>query len=349
MSCADVFDTICATDVAGWMMEGRTDCPGRLWNSTIIRSSDVLETLADGKTWATDYHFWSFTGNTADPANVGVPNKGEDCPPCNSVGQKSMTARKLIRTTCWGQEWLDGECNQAPEEEAEVIRGLIQDWSLDIAEMDLLHVLRGVYLNNVADDTSDLIYDASDAATNSEPNFMTKAAVLEAGKFLGCKRADLSALLVHEDVMISLEKRDLILMQEVNCDDGECIERAYFMGKEIYSYDSDLLTVNGDGTGGYLSVIFRPGAFGYGPGSMGERALGIEEEECADGGMGSIQYIPRDKYAIHPIGWDNIFDPAANANRTNMSPADLANPTSWCRVYDRKNVGMAFIQHTEAA
>jgi hypothetical protein len=308
----------------------------------------VLENLADGKTWATDYHFWSFTGNTADPANVGVPNKGEDCPPCNTVGQKSMTARKVMRTTCFSQDFLDGECNQAPEEEGEVIEGIMKDWSLDIAEMDLAHAIRGVYLNNEADDEADLIYDASDAATNSEPNFLTKASVLEAAKFMGCKRGDLDAILVHEDVMMSLEKRDLIMTEQVNCDDGNCIERSYFMGKEIYSFESDLLTTNGDGTGEYISIIFRAGAFAYGPGSMGSRALGTVEDECADGGVGSVNYIPRDKYAIHPIGWNNVFDPSKTGN-TNMGPLDLADPANWCRVFERKNVGMAFIKHSEAA
>ena len=348
MSCSDVMQTICAKDVAGWMTEGRVDCPGRLWNSTIIQSDAEIARLANGKGWAVDHVFWTMAGTKADVDTIGVPNKDADCPDEVRIGQKSMTARRFVRTGRWGLDYLDGLCNRADEDEAVVIQKLIADWSLDAAELDLAHALRGIYLNNKAADSGDLVYDASDAATNHLPNFLTKHAVIEAGKILGCKRQDLQALLIHDEVMTSLEKRDLVTTQSVQCADGQCIERAYFMGKEIYAMDSDLLTVNGDGTGGFVSIVFRPGALAYGAGSMGDRALGTIGDECADGGMGSQSWITRDVYSIHPVGWDNTWDAAANNNEANEGPLGLSEPSNWCRVYEPQNVGLVFIEHTEA-
>lgn len=345
MSCDTVLASLCAQDIAQMAMERRADCPGRLWNSGIIRPNGVLSTLANGGTWSTNYHFWSFLQNLAD--NTGFPGTDATCPPCETVGKKNQTARKLFRTKCWEKSDLNEQCNINDASAEDVIEGLLGDWALDIAERDVYSILRGLYLNNVADDASDLVYLASDASTNSLPNYLTKDAMLEALARFGCKRSDFGGLLVHEDVFLSLEKRDLIMDVEVNCDDGACVSRKYFMNKEIIEVADDRLTVDGSGGGGYISIPFREGAIGFGVGEPEGGNFESDRDPSADCGAGSSSYHQREQYSIHPVGWSNRFDEAA-AGHENMTFDDLAAPASWCRTHDPKNVGLAFIVSTEA-
>lgn len=344
MACNDVLASICGSDVRMFAQERRADCPGRLWNSGIIAPSSVLETLANGGTWATDYHFWSFTDELA--TKTGFPGTDDDCPPCETVGQKTQRGRKLFRTKCWENAYLNEQCNITNMTADQVIESLLGEWALDIGERDVFSIIRGLYLNNVADDASDLVYDASDAATNTLPGYMTKDAMLEGLRIMGCKRSEFAGTLVHEDVYTSLEKRDLITMTQVNCDDGACVDRAFFQGRQIVSIEDDALTVNGDGTGGFINVLFRPGAIAYGNGTPPNGNFQADMNPGADCGAGAVNYYQREQYSIHPIGWSNVFDSDA-AGHNNMSFDDLADPSTWCRVHEKRNVGMTFVVSQE--
>ncbi len=342
MSCNAILSKLSGTDLQVMAEERRADCVGELWDSGILRRDSELDRLANGGTYATDHHFWSFTGRTDN--NTSFPGTNEPCGPCNTVGKKSAMTRKLFRTNCWDINYLDEQVNINRPAEA-VISDLLPQWELDIAERDLGAVIQGVYLNNQADDASDLIYDASDAATNSVPNFVTKDAVLEAVGFMGCRRNELGGMIVHTDIMRSLEKRDLITFAQVNCDDGACVERAFFNSRPIIEVEDDCLI--DPNTQEFISVLYRDGAIAYGTGTPVNGALEADADPSRDCGAGGTNWYQRAQYALHPVGWSNIFDADAASSDGNMSTTNLKDPTSWCRVHEIRNVGLAFIRSTE--
>ena len=351
MTCNETFQYICATDYRSWAAEGREDCPGNLINSGIMGNMPESETCMHKKGWDTEAHLWSFTDNVAKTSTT--PSRGGDCGDCYTPSMKKMRISKLMRTQCWTHDNLQDHCNLAGGDPVDAIRQLWGDWSRDILEYNAYSVLRGVFENEKAlNDAAiaaggtlnvnapGLVYDADDLATNDDPGFFGFCAMIEGLRFLGCKRDQLMGIGMHSDVYTDLVKSGQITMVPVDCDDDNCLERAYMNNKPVFEYEDDCLI---DDDGRYITVLFRQGALAYEPADLGDQALGFDEDPCTDGGVGSQLWVTREKFCVHPVGWSSEWEAADPAVNFVPNENELKDAASWCRVFERRNTGLAFV------
>jgi hypothetical protein len=206
----------------------------------------------------------------------------------------------------------------------------------------LVATANGVLADNVANDSSDMVYDAS-GATNGDitaNTVFTRQNFTASAFTLGDGVDSLSAMAVHS----------LVYKRMVDNDDIDFIPDSMgqmtiptFLGHRVIVDDNLPSTAAGGAGAGdtapfYTSILFGQGAFGYGEG-MPDNPVAVERDEAAGTGGGIETLWTRKTWLLHPAGFKVGTAPAGNSYTT----TELAAAASWDRVVARKNVPMAFL------
>jgi hypothetical protein len=115
---------------------------------------------------------------------------------------------------------------------------------------------------------------------------------------------------------------------------------ASYMGRRVI-VDDGLPVAAGSTSGSkYTSVLFGRGAIGFGKGSP---RVPTEISRNADEGNGAGMETlwERQTWLMHPLGFHFTSSSVAGVSPT---WANLANAANWDRVYDRKNIPLAFLK-----
>lgn len=192
----------------------------------------------------------------------------------------------------------------------------------------LIASLSGILADNESNDGGDLIHDAG-AAFSAE-------AVIEAAGTLGDSMRDLTAIAMHSDIYKVALKNDLIDSERES--DGSFIQ--VFRGLRVI-VDDGLPVVSGSPPE-YTTVLFGPGAVGWGL-TEPRIAPGTEVENAPSAGNGGGQQTlhSRVNLAVHPAGFNWVEDTVSSES---PSLAELENGSNWDRVFERKNIPLAFLK-----
>lgn len=304
------------------------------FESGIIARNGLLDSLANGPGKIAELPFW----NDLD-GSVEV-NYTNDNPATVATPQKIIQGEQISRKAFVNQGWqaadlaselaLGGTAMQAIRNKTD--RYFARQW-----QRKLIASVNGVLADNVANDSSDMVHDvaaeaiASQAASTrfSQDNF------IEAAYTLGDAVEGVTVIAVHSTVAKQITK--LNGAEDVRDSDGNLLYRAY-LGRRII-VDDGLPVIAGSTDGfKYVSVLFGPGAFGYGVGSP---LVPVEvEREASQGNGGGIETLwVRNTWLIHPFGFQMTGTPAGESS-TN---AELALAASFDRVLDRKLVPLAYL------
>ncbi len=206
----------------------------------------------------------------------------------------------------------------------------------------LLAITNGLYLDNVASHSSDMIKDISGTnADNDDDAKFNTSAFLDALATSGDRQDDYRVICVHDVVYTKMKKNNLI--DFIPDSQGQLTIPTY-MGLRVV-VDSNMLTVAAIGAGGsdaakkYISVIFGEAIFAYGEGNP-RVPVAIERQELQGNGGGMEVIIERKTQIIHPLGYSFM---AASVTGQSPSLANLALATNWDRIYDRKNIPLCFL------
>lgn len=290
-----------------------------VYDSGIITRLPALDAVAQNGQGTAIISYWQDLD--ADEA----PNASNDDPDkIGEVGkatQGKMKSRTLFLNKGYGVADLASElANSDPMGQ---IRNRFGTYWTRQWQRYLIGAARGVIASNIANDGGDMVIQAG--AKISAQNF------IDAAYTAGDAADGFSALGVHSVVMKQMAEQDLI--EYLRDSTGQIILRTY-LGKPIFMDDS-LKTESG----GYLSMFFGSGAFGYGEGTP---HTPVEVERKASGGNGGGAEVlwERKTYIVHPAGfsWLGEDDP-------NKSPGykDMASADNWKRVFDRKQVPFAAV------
>ena len=184
----------------------------------------------------------------------------------------------------------------------------------------LFSLLKGVFADNVANDSSDLVLDISGTASPA----LSKFTLLAAAQLLGDAKDRLTAVAMHsaaETVLSSLEATSLYRASETP---GQL---AKYNGRNIIvddgcGYDAD--------TGKAEIYLFGEGAVAYNP--VPER-VPFEAQREATNNRDVI--VTRDEKILHVRG---IKWKGASVAGPSPSNAELANAANWDRVYEKKSI-----------
>ena len=302
--------------------------------SGIMQADSQLDTLASigGKTG--EMPFWNPLSTAAEP------NYSSDNPASNSVpdkiGHAKETYRKAMMNKSWSTMDLSRELGLSDPLDA-ITRKIGKYWAVQ-EEKRVIQTAVGVLADNEANDGGDMVHSIySDIATPLAANLISADAVLQAKQTMGDHADALSAMAMHSVQYTKLQSLNLIVY--IPDARGE-VNIPTYLGYRVVVDDS-MPVVTGTNSPSYLTILFAAGSVGYGNGGDGP-VVASEFERLPSAGDGGGQDVihTRRSNIIHPRGFQMAGTPAADT----ATLAELAAATSWDRVRDRKNIGVAFLR-----
>lgn len=309
------------------------------FESGIVARSALLDNLANQPGKLSELPFWRDLDaddapnlTTDDPTDVAVPK---------NTSQGEQIGRKAFLNQGWSASDLASELAMGPRA-MEHIRARTDAYWVRQWQRRLIASCNGVLADNVANDSSDMVYVAA-GATNADvtaTTVFTRQNFTTAAFTLGDRVDGLAAIAVHSIVykrMVDNDDIDFIPDSQGN------MTIPTFLGHRVI-VDDGLPAVPAAGSGGgdaaprFTSILFGAGAMGYGEGTP---PVPVEvEREAAQGEGGGIETLwTRKTWLLHPFGFAVATPPAG----VSYTATELATATTWDRVVERKNVPLAFL------
>lgn len=279
------------------------------------------------------------------PLTVGEPNYSTDDPDTNSTPAKVGTELQKFRAAARNQSWstMDLSRELALEDPVGAITGRIGNfWATD-DEQRIIASLLGILADNVANDSGDMVVnvatDSASAVTDAER--IGGERVIDGLQTLGDHKDSITTIAMHSAIHTRLQKQGLI--QYVRDADNN-IMFATYMGKRLIVDDS-LPAVAGSNRITYTCVMFGGAVIGT---ANGRVMVPSEIERLPRAGNGGGQDIihSRVNNVWHVNGFSFLSNTlnggAATCRFANYSDLKLA--ANWNRVWNRKNIPLAFIK-----
>lgn len=316
---------------AAMMLETKTK--SNIWNSGILRSDGTLASDLSGGGLTFNVKF--FRDLADDEANIASDDPADIAATANITQSKDVAIRQYM-TKAWTTAALSADLSG--DDPAGAIAGRASSWWDRYLQRRLVSTLKGVYADNVANFSSDMVFDVSTNSTVGATNRVTPEAILDAKQTLGDAGEDLSVLIMHSQQYTQLQKQNLI--DFIPSSDGR-VRFATYLGYRVIVDDRVATGLNGSNVT-YTMYLAATGSVAYVEAPPRDASpVEIKWEALQGGGAGVETLITRKQFILHPYGvkWnDNV--------RAAQFPAinELELATNWTRVYpERKQVGLAFL------
>ncbi len=212
-----------------------------------------------------------------------------------------------------------------------MIQARTGNWWQRAMKRTLLAVLKGIFADNVANDSSDLTVDTNTTIVDEN--------VIDAAFKQGDRFSDFSGMWMHSMPYKKLVKDDLI---DFRPSSEGTMAIPYYLGLRVLVDDGVPVTSTE-----YTTYIFKQGAIHYQEMPVMVRGGPVVawEDPRTGHGSGSTQLITRRNFVMHPKGWTMAITSFANP-----FPADteLDDAATWDRIVDSvKNTGVVQLLTTE--
>ena len=327
---SDIIDVVVYQDLPAVNSPEKT----AFYESGIVVRNPMLDSAATAAGKTAELPFWNDIDPTDQP-NLSTDNPVTLATPAKVV-QGEQIARKAFLNHGLSASDLASELAMGPRA-LEHVRNRFDTYWQRQWQRRLIASANGVLADNVANDAGDMVINVAAEAIGSvtASTLFNREAFTNAVYTAGDAADMMRAIAVHSRVMAQMVKNDDIVY--IPDSQGQLTIPTY-MGLRVIVDDG--LTVTPGSTSGfkYTSVIFGPGAFGYGE---GQPLVPVEVQRGADqGNGGGIETLwTRKTWLLHPFGFRCTGTPAS----VSLSPTELAAATTWDRVVARKNVPMAFL------
>ena len=261
-----------------------------------------------------------------DPASFSTPQ---------NIGDGTQIYRKHLMNNSWST--MDLARALALSDPLDAITRMVGQYWATQEEKRVIQSAMGVLANNVAS-TGDMLHTIAtdDVLPVSDAETVSADAVLDASQTLGDHKMSIDVIAMHSVVYTNLQKQNLIAY--IPNARGE-VNIPTYLGYRVVVDDS-MPAVAGSNRTTYTTILFGTGVFGSGGDSTVVASEMERKPDSGDGGGEDILYTRRGGI-IHPTGYAVGTAPATG---TSYTLAELATATTWARVYERKNVNLAFLQ-----
>lgn len=291
------------------------------FQSGIVSHDPVLGQLALGEGQTFHVRHMNDLVNNAenissdDPAVLSTTDK-------TTGGQQ--IAVKLARNKSWSS--MDLSAAFASPDPISVIRSRVAAYWAHRWQAVTIAELNGILAANVAQSSGDMLFDGSAAD-------ITGNAILDAKSTMGDAASKLDSIVMHSVKYTSLQKQNLI--QYLRNGDAN-VHFPTYLGYRVVVDDGMPVDTSGANPI-YTSALFQSGAFRLG---LGQAKTPAEawRVPASGNGEGEEQLYSRQQFIIHPYGFSYV---GANKNPANT---DLATAANWSRVFQRKNIPLAFLK-----
>ena len=274
------------------------------------------------------------------PLGTQEPNYSNDVTGDSSTANNVTTAVMKYRLCSQNESWstMDIAVDLALADPVQAITNRIGAYWATTNERRLIQTTMGILNDNVANDSGDMVHDiATDAVLPIlAGELVSNDAILDAQQTAGDHQAGFSAIAMHSVVYNRLRKQQLI--DFIRDADNNTLFQMY--GNLRVIVDDSLSAIAGSNRVTYTTVIFGTGAVAAG---MGRTKVPSELDRDPEKGNGGGQETLYSRRAdiIHPLGFE--FTSSSIAGQS-ANLAELALAANWNRVWERKNVPLAFLQ-----
>lgn len=302
--------------------------------SGVVRLDPVLDARANSGGMLTTIPFWNDLDASIEP-NYSNTNFNDIAQP-QKIDSGEMTARIAYLNEGFSSSDLNKEL--AGSDPMQRIANRVDSYWNRQFQRRLIALAVGLYNDNVAANGGDMVVDVSSQTpgTITDANRFSADGFIDAQFTMGDRAIGMSVLAVHSVVAKKMAKDQLI--ETVRDADGKPLYRTYMDARVVI--DDGMPTFGTGVDRKYLSILFGPGAIGYGRGTPRTPAEVQRYPERANGGAVEVLWS-RKTWLIHPAGYSFL---SAQITAPGLSPtwADLQDATNWERVLDRKKVPIAF-------
>lgn len=318
-----------------YVQENRTDRNAYTLSGVAVTNS-VLASRANGDGDITSIPYWKDLDasdeniSTDDPAANATPDK---------IGTGKMQARRVHINNAWQSANLVSSVLGSENPMQQIASRTAAYWEQRFAARVQAATL-GIYLDNIANNSSDMIHDDSteDGNNATAANKFNFGGFVDSRATMGESADNLGLMTVHPDTMAQIIKENQI---EYIQDSETGVMIPTYNGLRLLE-DKKLPVIAGATSGSrYVSVLYKTGAFGYGDG-MPERPVATEFDELAGNGAGIETLVERKQWLIHPEGYRWTETTVAGDSPT---VAEFALAANWSRQFERENVGIAYYVH----
>lgn len=305
------------------------------YTSGVVAKSPILDQHTANPGFVTEMPFWRDLDANSEP-NVGSDDPSDVAQP-DKVDQGEQIARKAFLNKGWSASDLAREVAMG-EDAMTHIRNRSDTYWTRQWQRRLVATSIGVLLDNVANDGSDMVFDISieDGNAATVDNLISRTSVVSAAFTMGDQFEGLRAMAMHSVVYERLVENDQI--EFIPDSEGNMTIPTY-LGRRVILDDGTPVIAGTTSGQRYITVLFGEGALGYGE-AEAITPVAVEREESQGGGQGIETLWTRKVWTIHPFGYQFAGTPTKAAGAT---LAELASPTFWTRVVDRKNVPLAYL------
>jgi len=315
-----------------YMLQRTTELSNLIASGIVVKDSEMDILAAKGSRTINMPYFKDLTGTDellSDTSPLNVYNITTD----------KDIARILYRGKAFGSNELTNAISGADPMEA--IASLVASWWVRREQDVLINVLAGVFADNLANDSGDLIHTAAAEAiadtkayNDASPTVMNPIAILDAKAKLGDAAGKLTAIMMHSKQYLDLQKQNVIDFIEGS---EAKVRIPYYMGYRVI-VDDNCPTRAGttDGT------VYKAFLFGEGAIARGEGAPETPVETDRDSLQGDDILVTRRHFLLHPrgIAWQE----STVTDGISPSNANLALAANWDRVYEKKAIRMVMLE-----
>ena len=315
-----------------------------LVQSGVLARDPQLDALLAGPGLTFEVPSWNDLDHD-DEENVASDDETEDSAP-SKIKALSEIGVRLTRNKSWSAMRLASAL--AGSDPLQAIGNLVGSYWTGRQQAAFVATAQGVFADNDAAPAGtehvqyDLTVDISGASYSAGVTDFSADAFIDACTTLGDGAAGVTAVAMHSIVYARAQKNNLI---DFIPDAQGQVNIPVFLGRRVV-VDDGLPNPAGKGAAKTASGVFHtwllgPGAFRMGMGSP-DMPTEVERKPSAGNGSGQEILHSRVVWMIHPTGHRYEGTPPnggpSNASTTN----NLANASSWKRVYpERKQIKMA--------
>lgn len=309
------------------------------YQSGVLVNSPLLAQIAAGPSAEITIPMWRAIDASVEPnysndvyADVATPR---------NLGTTQLKARVAYLNEAFGQ--MDLVVEITGQNPLQRIAAKLDDYWIRQAQRRAIASTIGIYNANVAQNSGDMVVNVSvTTGTPGDANKFSLGAFIDAEATMGDTLDAFGAIAVHRNVYTTMQKQNLI---EFVPSSDQKTQIPTYQGLRVV-VDNGMPVFGSGITRQYLSVIFGPGAIGYGD-SLPHNALRYQEQEERGNGGGAEILWTRRNMLVHPTGY-NFTSNTITGNGTETTPRsagwnDLVLAANWQRVHARQNIPMAFL------
>jgi hypothetical protein len=243
-------------------------------------------------------------------------------------------ARRQIRARAWSTADLAGV--MAGSDPMQRILGRVTNYWDRQFQTTLVNTLTGVFADNAANDSSDMIQDISNdlSTTATAAELVSAEAIIDAAHTLGDNHTVINTIIMHSNVEKRLKKLNLIDFEKDST--GQMTIPTYLGYRVIV--DDGVRKVVGSNRTKYWSYLCGPGVVRWAEVAV-PTPVEVDRAPEQGNGMGVEILYTRRQFVMHPAGFAWQESSVAGEFPTN---SELALAANWNRCYEqRKQIPLA--------